>query len=402
MANSAYALPVLKELYGGQEVENMSLKDHAFWALVAKDPKFFGKIYPQPIQYSIPVGRSATFANAKANKTNSKFKQFALTRFPDYALVDIKNEDMEASENDKGAFVELLKTETDGAIEAAVESAARDVYGTGSGVVARLANAGVATAVATLASPRDALKFEEGMVIVLSAANGGGAVKAGSLTVLSVDRSAGTVTFTTTIVAGVASAAVTDYLFVQGDYDLKMPGLQGWLPATAPTVGDNFFGVDRSVDPDRLAGYRFDGSNMSVEEALITCQMDLYDRGGRPSHVFLASSDYANLEIQLGSKVQYVYPTAYGRADINFEGIKLHGRKGPITVLNDIYCPGATGFMLQLNTWKLRSLKAPIRILAQDGNKYLRNSDADSEELRVGGYKVLGCKAPGFNARIAL
>jgi hypothetical protein len=400
--NSAYALPVLKELYAGQTVENMSLKDHAFWAMVPKNPKFFGKIYPQPIQYSIPVGRSATFTNAKANKTNSKFRQFALVRYKDYALVNIDNEDMEASENDKGAFVELLKTETDGAIQAAVESAARDVYGTGSGVMARLNNAGVATAVAILLEPRDALKFEEGMVIVLSAANGGGAVKAGTLTVLSVERSAGTVTFTTTIVAGVATAAVNDFLFVQGDYDLKMPGLLGWLPTAAPTGGDNFFGVDRSVDPDRLGGYRFNGTTMSIEEALITCQMDMYDRGARPSHVFLSSADYANLEIQLGAKVQYIYPTAYGRADINFKGIQLHGRRGDVTVLNDIYCPVGRGFMLQMNTWKLHSLKAPIRILAQDGNKYLRNSDADSEELRVGGYKVLGCGAPGWNANISL
>ena len=43
-----------------------------------------------------------------------------------------------------------------------------------------------------------------------------------------------------------------------------------------------------------------------------------------------------------------------------------------------------------------------IRILDLDGNKVLRESDADAVEVRSGGYKTLGCNAPGHNVNIKL
>ena len=41
------------------------------------------------------------------------------------------------------------------------------------------------------------------------------------------------------------------------------------IPSSAPTAGDSFFSVDRSADSTRLAGIRFDGSSLPLEEALI-------------------------------------------------------------------------------------------------------------------------------------
>ena len=73
-----------------------------------------------------------------------------------------------------------------------------------------------------------------------------------------------------------------------------------------------------------------------------------------------------------------------------------------MTVVPDTYARKDRAFMLQMDTWKLMSLKKAVRILDLDGNKFLRDSDADSVEIRVGGYKVLGCCAPGWNANIRL
>ena len=398
-----YFGPVLKELYGGQTIENMVLKHHALLGMIKKNPNFFGDVYPQPIKYGLVQGRSHTFATAKANKSNSKYKRFNLERFADYSLASIPNEVIEASENDKGAFVRALKDEFDSAIETARESAARELYGNGSSSIGRIAAGGISGAVVTLSDPDDALKIEPDMYLVLSTADGGGTVKTGEVRVLSVDRSAGTFTCTGNVTTGIATAAPLDYIFVDGDYDLAAPGLSGWLPDTAPTAGDNFFGVDRSTDPERLGGLRFDGTSFSIEEALIKSASQLHARGASPDMVFLHYTDYANLEISLGSKVQYVMPTAAGRADISFQGIKLNNPKGkPLTVLPDTYARKNRAFMLTMSTWTLHSLKNMIRILDLDGNRVLRDSDADSVELRVGGYKVLGCSAPGWNANIQL
>ena len=400
---TGYFGAVLKELYSGQAIHNMVLKQHALLGMIKKNPKFFGDVYPQPIKYGVTQGRSKTFSKAKQNKSNSKFKRFNLERFSDYSLASIPNEVIEASENDKGAFVKALKDEFDSAILTARESAARDLYGTGSSSIGRIASGGISGAVITLSDADDALKFEPDMVLALSTADGGGSVRSGTITITSVDRSAGTITATGNITTGIATAAALDYIFVDGDYDLAMPGLLGWLPSTAPTSGDNFFGVDRSADPERLGGYRFDGTSLSIEEALIKCAAQLHARGANPEYVYVHYTDYSNLELSLGSKVQYVMPTAYTRADISFNGIKLNNPKGkPLTVLPDTYAVKGRAFMLQGSTWELHSLKDMIRILDLDGNKVLRDSDSDSVELRVGGYKVLGCSAPGWNANIQL
>jgi hypothetical protein len=53
-----------------------------------------------------PQGRSVNFANAQANKTNTKIKDFVLTRVKDYALASIDNETLEASKGNANAFLE--------------------------------------------------------------------------------------------------------------------------------------------------------------------------------------------------------------------------------------------------------------------------------------------------------
>ena len=58
--------------------------------------------------------------------------------------------------------------------------------------------------------------------------------------------------------------------------------------------------------------------------------------------------------------------------------------------------------MLSMSFWKLYSLGKCPKILDSDGLRMLRESNADAVEVRVGYYAQLGCRAPGFNATIAL
>jgi hypothetical protein len=109
---------------------------------------------------------------------------------------------------------------------------------------------------------------------------------------------------------------------------------------------------------------------------------------------------YAELEKALGSKVQYVDLKV--SADVGFRGIQINGPRGVIKVIADQNCPSNVAYMLQLDTWKLYSLGKAPKILDSDGMKMLRESNADAVEIRIGYYAQLGCKAPGFNARIAL
>lgn len=378
----------------------MTYQDHALLALLPKMTDFGGKNLPIPIIYGDPQGASATFATAQANKTASSIQDFVLTRVKDYCLASIDNETLKASVGNANAFMEAATTEIDGAIHTAARRLAIGVYGSGSGSLGQVLLASVGTTF-TLADPESVTSFEVNMYIVFSTTDGGGVVKSGRVQVSGVNRDSGLITVTpalTAINAG-AGAATNDFIFVEGDYDLRIKGLRAWLPNTAPSATP-FFGVDRSVDTDRLAGVRFDGSAMPIEEALIAGAARVSREGGRPDYCFMSYSKFADLEKALGSKVQYIDLRA--NAEIAFRGMVINGPRGMIKIVPDQDCPNDRCFLLQMNVWKLYSLGKAPQIIDTDGLKMLRDSGADSVEVRVGYYAQLGSRAPGWNANIQL
>lgn len=389
----------LKVHYTDDMVQNMVYKDNPLLALIKKYENFGGKNLPIPILFGNPQGRSATFSTAQSNKTNSQIKDFVLTRASDYSLASISNEVLEASMGNANAFMEAATTEIDGAIHSCVRSLAIAMYGSGSGSIGQSAGSYTGTSL-TLADINQITNFEVGMELVFSTADGGGSVKSGSVTVNNVNRDTGvlTVDAMSAIDSGTGVAA-NDFIFVQGDYDLKIKGLAGWLPASAPSSSP-FFGVDRSVDATRLGGIRYDGSAEPIEEALISAAARGAREGAKPDVCFLNYSKFAELEKALGSKVQYIDLKA--SAEIGFRGILINGPRGPIKVVPDQNCPSNVAYMLQMDTWKLYSLGKAPKLLNTDGLKFLRESAADAVEVRVGYYAQMGCNAPGYNVRIAL
>jgi hypothetical protein len=388
----------LKEHYAGQTVQNMVYKNNPWLAMCPKYEKFGGKNYPLPLIYGNPMGRSATFATAQANKTASKIVEFLLTRKSDYALASITNEVLEASMGNANAFMEAATCEIDGAINSAARSLAIGMFGTGSGSLGQVAS-GMATTTITLSNLNDITNFEVGMVLKAATTEPATTLRAGSVTVTGVDRDAGTLTAAAAWTAGIAALVANDYLVVEGDATNKIKGLQAWLPYVAPTGGDSFFGVDRSVDPSRLAGIRQDGSSKPIEEALIDVAARLGREGGSPDIAFLDFSKYADLEKALGSKVQYINEKV---GEIGFAGLQIQGPKGIIKIFADQNCPSGYGFLLTKDTWKLYSLGAAPKILDSDGLKMLREAAADSVEVRVGYYAQLGSNAPGFSGIVKL
>jgi hypothetical protein len=390
----------LKVYYTPQRLENMTYKDNALLAMVSKREDFYGKNMPVPIQYGNPQNRSANISTALNGSSTSSLTDFVLTRNKDYSVAFIDSETIKASKNNKGAFMEATTTEINSAMKSLVRALAVDLYGTGSGSRGQVTTGGTGTSI-VLKDTEDVTNFEVGMEIVFSTADGGGSVKSGSVTVTAVDRDSGTLTTDAqSAIAGGSGTANDDYIFAEGDYDSKIKGLSAWIPSSAPTSGDSFFSVDRSVDASRLAGIRYDGSAQPIEEALVDGASRIAREGGTPDHVFMSYAKYADLEKALGSKVQYVDLKV--NAEVGFRGIVINGPRGPIKVIPDQNCPSDTAFMLQLDTWKLWSLDKCPHIQDLDGLKMLRQASADGVEIRIAYYAQLACDAPGYSGRITL
>jgi len=381
----------LKQHYTDEKIENMVYKDNPFLAMISKYEDFGGENLKLPVKYGIPMGRSATFANAVSNKTASQLKAFLLTRKADYAIASIANETIEASKGNANAFIEAATFEIDGAIESATRSLAISLFGDGSGSLGVIGSMSTTTSLndtITLATIQDITNFEVGMQLNFGTASVNKEIS-------SINRDTGVF-----ILDAASGGTASEAIYVDGDKNNMLTGLGGWLPSTAPTSGDSFFGVDRSADSTRLAGIRFDASSLPLEEGLIGAAARVAREGGKPDVCFINYSNFADLEKALGSKVSYVDVKV--NPEIGFRGILIHGPRGPIKVVPDQNCPNGVAYMLQMDVWKLYSLGKAPKILDSDGLKFLRESTADAVEARIGYYAQVGCRAPGFNVRVGL
>lgn len=426
-ANVTNQVAALKELYTGDDfMKDLVYKKNPFLALVPKDESpsgFAGKYIPVPLIYGTPQGRSANFTNAQNNQTAPALASFFVYRVSNYQVVTITNELLEATKDDAGAFVDEAKLNMDTGFRNISNDLALDLFRNADGQRGQIGT--LSSGTITLTDPGDIVNFEVGMTLVSYQINSGNYSQStsGSIGyVIAVNRSTGVLQVAATQLGTTAasptnwSATNFPYLAVQGDSVaatggvagstsnfVKVSGLSAWLNSNNITSTDSFWNVNRYSDPTRLGGIYFNGASESIEEALIDASSLCAREGGQPDVAFMNFTSWAALEKSLGAKVQYV-DVKHDEADIAFAGIKIHAPYGPITVIPDRNCPATTCFLLQMDTWKFRSLgKAPhILTYGMEGLEGVRVGTADSLEVRIGYYGNLVCNAPGWNARIAL
>lgn len=391
----------LKQHYPDYKIENLVYQSNPFMALVPKHEQFAGEVMKMPLIYGNPQNRSASFSTANAQSSTSSLKAFLLTRNSDYSIAEISNEVILASEGDANAFLRAATVEIDGALSALGRSVATKLYRSGSGSIGKAATVTGTGTIITLATVDDVVNFEVGMTLQASTVDGGGSLRAGSAVVSAVDRINGVVTLAS---AGITGLAGNDFIFVAGDYDAALKGLDAWLPYSdrATKLSSSFFGVTRSADATRLGGLVYDGTALPIEEALISAASLVGREGGSPDYAFMNFTDWANLAKALGSKVQYNDVKAGAEGAVGFTALMVNGPRGVIKCLPDVNCPKGSVFLLQLNTWQLASLKKAVNLFDTDGLRMLRSSSADSLQIRCFSYAQLGCSAPGYNMHLKI
>lgn len=402
MSADIASLPALyKTLYPDDAVLDLSYDGRVLWAMLNKSTDFFGSAEQIPIIYAPPGGRSASFATAQANQTRElQDAAFLVTRAKDHQLILIDGESMEASENKEGAFVDIFEAHVDSGINNLGRTLNSDLYRSGSGSRGRILS-GQGTPTITLTDIRDALRFEVGMSVRVGPNDSSTGLRTGPAVITAVARRTGTLTTSGNWSTVIAGTLANDYIFVDGDASAKVKGLDFYIPSTDPTGGDNAFGLDRSVDVDRLAGIRSgDLSALPIEEALLQLNDEIWTYGeGSVDVNLLQSLRMTDLEKSLGARVQYI-DTKFG--NIGFTGIKVNHAGGTSTVFGDRDCQYTALYGLQKDMWKFHSLKMAPRPLEYKGiNKNGVNIDYQSDGIviRLGYRGNLICKAPGRNGR---
>ncbi len=426
-ANSSNQLAALKELYtdNADYMKNIVYSKNPLLALVPKNESpdgFAGKYIPVPLEYGNPQGRSHTFANAQNQQTASDVVSYFVYAIQDYQLVTITNLLMEQTKNDAGAFVDEAKRTLDNGFRNLSNNMAFELFYGGTASRGQISAAGVSysapTLTFTLANAQQVVQIEVGMTLQASATDGGAAAQnvpgtIDAIQVTSVNRGTGVISGTVVQGAPQTSWAAGYYIQVLGDIGiggsstiagmLGLSGLAAWVPPVDPPVTDNFWGVNRSVDPTRLAGLRFNASSMSISEGITNALGFANREGASIDLIVLDFVSYTTLINELGAKVQYVQ-LEHDEVQVAFEAIHFHSAYGKIPVLADRSCQPQTAWCLTMDTWKLRTLgKAPhILTYGMEGLEGLRVGNADALEIRIAYYGNLICSAPGWNMNVLL
>lgn len=384
----------MKVIYPQKRMETIFYKKHVISALMPKAADFFGidgamKI---KVQHAVPSGgRSPNFQKAQAYRSTGAEVEFTLTRRSDYQIARLENEVIEASANNMGALMSVLKNKMDGAMRNLARQYQLMLWGNGGGsrgVVSTIGNGDGTNDLITLATIDDIVGFEQDMALHSDEDDGTGSATDTSdvFYVGKVDRSAGQLYIVDSSGSAIDVTTLTnpvgtsDDLFQDGDFGAVIQGVPAWIPYTLES--STFNSVTRSVDRDRLAGVSYDASTDPIEEGIKKLAVRINRNEGSPRHGFLNSIDWSTLELSLQTRVRYADVKAPTKASIGFTGIEITTAAGPLAVLPDRDTPRSYHWQLQMDGWKFHSLGGVPHQKKVNGGRTMTVQDADDEEFR--------------------
>jgi len=325
---------------------------------------------------------------------------------------------MEQTKSNAGAFVDEASRTLDNGFRNISNNMAFELFFGGTATRGVILTASLASSVVTiqLNNSQNVVQFEVGMTLQNSATDGGAALLISSaidaIQLTSVNRGTGVIVGTVVQGDGTSFTA-GHFLQVLGDIGsagastiaglLGLSGLAAWVPSSDPTSTDNFWGVNRSADPTRLAGLRYNASSQTISEGITNALAFGNREGAAFDLIVLDFVSYSTLINELGAKVQYVQ-LEHDEVEVAFEAIHFHSAYGKIPVLADRSAQAQNAWAMTLDTWKLRTLgKAPhILTYGMEGLEGLRVGNADALEIRIAYYGNVICSAPGYNMQVAL
>lgn len=413
----------LKELYGRANWLASLYEHDGLFTRIPKFEGFVGSYYPVVVQYAPNSRRSQDFTRAQNNDSSFEVEKFLVHRVRDYAFATLDTETILSTRGDAGAFANYMDVEISGARYALRRSLARQVYGDGSGKIGVITSSTIADGKTTivLSNANDIVNFEVGQQLEVVKNADYGTPETGYLLVESVNREAGSFVADDKESFDMDNAVIgggKGRIFMRGDSAAsaanahRMSGLDAWIPATAPTSGDSFFGVDRSKDVTRLSGHRFTGATTDIYHAFVSASERMGREGAKPDHIFCDYSTYTSLMKEVTtaglSNGGSTHTNKGVRVDIGFgqtlelgfTNIVIHLPTGPVQVVPDADAPANTAYMIKLSDWELASLGMCPQILDLDSNSALRRSDRDSLEVRLGAYSNVLTRNPGNQCRI--
>lgn len=406
---------VLKTYYPKpSDLVDMALNKSPLMQKLRKSPDFSGETKRVPWIVENPIGGSSTYANALSGNVAGAYKHILVEPISYYQQVGISNIAIDASRNDAGALLRAGKTELDRGLKAVGNSIGYHFYrssngevGQGDGTAANL------TSTTWIFSNRSQVfDLHAGDLLIFSDTRVAEARTATTLTIVSIDRNAGSVVLSATPNSLSASIAADDFVFRAGNEYFKTGagagstkmayGLEDYVPTSAPTSGDSFTGsaLDRSTD-SRMSGVRVDGSSKTIEAGAIELIGEVINNRGDADVFCINPLQGSKLVQSLSSKVFF---DEVKSSEKNVGGRVMKVALG--SVVADLHmdpdCPAGYAFSLTTDDWECISYGPAPKIQDNDGNQVRQSSSFDGVNALLAAYYNWVCYAPHQQGRLTL
>ena len=358
-------LAMLKTYYAKAGLGNLLYRNDPLLKMLGnKAERIEGKVQPFSALYSRggAVSADATVATELAS-TTAQAKEFNVTPGQLFSSCVYTNKEVLASRTKAGAYVPVATAKMFAALESFRKTLAIALYGTGHGDLFTLSGDFAAMSVGTDVTqtwPTNAIYGVDPGSVVVYKTNlndpDSSAVAAG--TVKSVNPAAGTVVITPTVSGTPQTGAVVCLKGCTDDEGnpLLPVGLAGWLNGNVQP-NDNFFGVNRSVAPERLAGVNYvaqsgEAKYLSIEKALLNVQA----YGSQADIIVLNPADALALQQEVESKTYFtkVDGGKKAKAEIGYDGMGISIIGSFLDrVITSPYCPKGRAYILDTETVKL-------------------------------------------------
>lgn len=269
---------MLKTYYKKEGISNLLFRNSPVLKKIKKD-RVEGKTQNFAAMYSRGGAASGSFTSAK-NKasTVAKTAEFSVEPGQLFSVYTMNAKEVQASKTNAGAYMRIGGAKMFAASESFRKTLAAALYGSGYGELCAVPSGGwsfTASTDATITLPEDAImKIDVGSELVVKATKTTAETSAtNTLTVKAINGTSVTVTPT-----GNGDPSAGEIVCIAGSMDENDPllpvGLDGWLPVYKKRdttyfpgfIDDLFFGVDRSVNPDRLAGAFYDATSAATSD----------------------------------------------------------------------------------------------------------------------------------------
>ncbi|MBQ8659104.1 MAG: phage major capsid protein [Clostridia bacterium] len=331
----------LKSFYLDAVSEQLNTKANPFLAKIQRSTSdVWGKDVRKMVKIGVNGGIAAgTETGSLPTASNNDYVQFVAPLKNLYGTIEISDKAIRASQNNEGAFVNLLNDEMQSLVKSASFNFGRMLFGDGTGKLGEVMSVSD-TGVVTMNTVKNIV---EGMILNYHNLSGSKITLASGRRVVAVDRVNKTVTLAGSALSETQLPAGSS-AYVQTSKDSEITGLAALFDETLP-----LYGVDRAAY-GMLTPYKKTDVGEISEDVIQTAIDAIEESSGSKVNFIVCSWGVRRALAAYFRKYMVAMPT------MEFEGgVKALSFNG-IPVIADRFCPDGTMYLLNTDDFKIHQL----------------------------------------------